>query len=51
MRDLNPGDLIMKYKIYHNPKCSKSRQTLQLLKSSGVDYEILEYIKKSTHCR
>jgi arsenate reductase len=32
-------------KIYHNPRCSKSRQTLQLIKDAGVDVEIVEYLK------
>ena len=32
-------------KIYHNPRCSKSRQTLQLLNEKGVDTEIIEYLK------
>ena len=32
-------------KIYHNPRCSKSRQTLQLIKDSGTDVEIVEYLK------
>ena len=32
-------------KIYHNPRCSKSRQTLQLLQGHGVDPEIVEYLK------
>lgn len=32
-------------KIYHNPRCSKSRQTLQLLKDAGADLEIIEYLK------
>jgi len=32
-------------KIYHNPRCSKSRQTLQLLEEKGVNPEIVEYLK------
>ncbi len=35
----------MKVKIYHNPRCSKSRQTLQLLKDRGIEPEIVEYLK------
>ena len=31
--------------IYHNPKCSKSRQTLQLLRDNGVEPKIVEYLK------
>lgn len=31
--------------IYHNPRCSKSRQTLQLLQDRGIEPEILEYLK------
>lgn len=34
----------MTVKIYHNPRCSKSRQTLQLLKDNNVDPEIIEYL-------
>ena len=30
--------------IYHNPRCSKSRQTLDLLKENGVDPVIVEYL-------
>ena len=35
----------MSVKIYHNPRCSKSRQTLQLLQENGVEPEIIEYLK------
>ncbi len=35
----------MSVKIYHNPRCSKSRQTLQLIKDQGVEPEIIEYFK------
>ena len=30
-------------KIYHNPRCSKSRQGLQLLENSNQDFEIVDY--------
>jgi len=32
-------------KIYHNPRCSKSRATLELLRQKGVDLEVIEYLK------
>ncbi|MES9873956.1 MAG: arsenate reductase (glutaredoxin) [Candidatus Sedimenticola sp. 20ELBAFRAG] len=35
----------MSVEIYHNPRCSKSRQTLQLLQDQGVEPEITEYLK------
>lgn len=31
--------------IWHNPRCSKSRQTLELLRENGVDVEVVEYLK------
>src|SRR5262245_58479966 len=31
--------------IYHNPKCSKSRATLELLRGHGVEPKIIEYLK------
>lgn len=35
----------MSVKIYHNPRCSKSRQTLALLEEKGIAPEIVEYLK------
>jgi arsenate reductase len=35
----------MSVKIYHNPRCGKSRQTLQLLKDQGIEPEVIEYLK------
>ena len=32
--------------IYHNPRCSKSRQTLQLLEDKGVNPKVVEYLKE-----
>jgi arsenate reductase len=34
-------------KIYHNPRCSKSRQTLQLLEENGVQPNVVEYLKET----
>ena len=31
--------------IYHNPRCSKSRQTLKLIQDKNVDPEVIEYLK------
>ncbi|SDJ60067.1 arsenate reductase (glutaredoxin) [Microbulbifer yueqingensis] len=31
--------------IYHNPRCSKSRQTLQLLQDKGVEPEVVLYLE------
>ena len=32
------------YKIYHNPRCKKSRAGLQYLKDNNIEYEIVEYL-------
>lgn len=31
-------------KIYHNPRCSKSRQTLAIIREKGEEVEIVEYL-------
>ncbi|WP_258240500.1 arsenate reductase (glutaredoxin) [Pseudidiomarina homiensis] len=31
--------------IYHNPRCSKSRQTLALLQEQGIEPQVIEYLK------
>lgn len=31
--------------IYHNPRCSKSRQTLELLHERDIETDIIEYLK------
>lgn len=35
----------MSVKIYHNPRCSKSRETLKLVEEQGVELEVIEYLK------
>ena len=35
----------MKITLYHNPQCSKSRETLKILQEKGVDVSIIEYLK------
>ena len=34
----------MKLTIYHNPRCSKSRKTLEIINENGVEPEIVEYL-------
>ncbi|MGI2324894.1 MULTISPECIES: arsenate reductase (glutaredoxin) [unclassified Methylococcus] len=35
----------MSVTIYHNPRCSKSRETLKLLQQRGIEPVIVEYLK------
>jgi len=35
----------MSLTLYHNPRCSKSRQTLQLLKDRGLEPVTIEYLR------
>jgi arsenate reductase len=37
--------MIMTVSIYHNSRCSKSRQTLALLNDNGIQPDIIEYLK------
>lgn len=32
--------------IYHNPRCTKSRQTLQLIRDTGAEPTVVEYLKE-----
>lgn len=32
-------------KIYHNPRCSKSRQGVKYLEDKGLDFEVIQYLK------
>ncbi len=34
-------------KIYHNPRCRKSREALHYLEDSGRDFEVVLYLKES----
>ena len=36
----------MDYVIYHNPRCSKSRETLSLLQERGIEPVVVEYLKE-----
>lgn len=35
----------MNLTIYHNPSCSKSRKTLELIEENGIKPKIIEYLK------
>lgn len=35
----------MEVTLYHNPKCSKSRETLALLEERGIKPKVVEYLK------
>jgi arsenate reductase len=33
-------------RIYHNPRCSKSRQTKSILDEQGCEYDVIEYLQQ-----
>ena len=35
----------MNFTIYHNPRCSKSRRTLEILREHGIEPRIVEYLE------
>ena len=37
----------MSITVYHNPRCTKSREAVKFLEEKGVDIEIREYLKDS----
>ena len=37
----------MSVQIYHNPRCSKSRQTLALLQERGVEHDVISYLESA----
>jgi arsenate reductase len=36
---------LMKITIYHNPACSKSRKTLEIIRAHGIEPRIVEYLR------
>jgi arsenate reductase (glutaredoxin) len=41
---MSPQDASMKVRIYHNPRCSKSRAALGLLEAQDVELEVVPYL-------
>lgn len=39
------GDFMSKYTIWHNPRCSKSRQTLEILQEKDAQIEVVKYLE------
>ncbi len=35
----------MSVTIYHNPRCSKSRETLSIIRDAGIEPQVVEYLK------
>jgi arsenate reductase len=43
--DSQPDFPDLTYTLYHNPRCGKSRQTLELLRERGIEPTVIEYLK------
>ena len=43
---LNKGAEGMNITIYHNPRCSKSRKTLEIIQKTGIEPKIIEYLNE-----
>jgi arsenate reductase (glutaredoxin) len=41
----NSGDIVMTITIYHNPDCGTSRNTLAMIRKSGIEPTVIEYLK------
>src|SRR5665213_2236966 len=41
----NGGDITMTATIYHNPDCGTSRNTLAMIRQSGIEPTVIEYLK------
>lgn len=41
----------MSVRIYHNPRCSKSRQTLNLIEDAGIQPEVILYLESPPSTR
>ena len=45
MQILSRNTLMPEYRIYHNPRCRKSRETLALLEEAGAHAEVVLYLE------
>ena len=43
--DAPPGAAMTAVTIYHNPECGTSRNTLALIRNTGVEPTVIEYLK------
>lgn len=39
----------MSVTIYHNPRCSKSREALKIIRDKGIEPEVIEYLEDPPH--
>lgn len=41
------GVIMSEYTIWHNPRCTKSRQTKELLESNGIEADVVKYLDET----